>query len=209
MLTELEKDLLIEIMNTNIGVAASLLSEMVNQKVLLSVPEVDLKMGSEFSMSEFHLKTSDFKTSVLSSISFGSNFAGNAYIIFPADKAKNLIMACTEPEENDIDNDFHKLTAEDLDVLKEISNVIFNALVGEFGNLLNVRVRYSLPQIRMTLIEKVGDTILPEDMHFLTMYTSFMLLKSQVKGMLFIALSVNSEQMLIRKIDDMLVDVDG
>ena len=209
MLTLLQKDVLIEIMNTNIGVAASLLSEMVNQKVLLSVPELDLQKGSEIDLKEFANKTEEFSTAVLSSIKFGRNFAGNAYIIFPAGKAKDLVLACTESDMAYADDDYAKLSVEDLDVIKEITNIIFNALIGEFGNLLNVRVEYSLPQIEMTMIEGVGDDILPEDMHFLRMYTSFMLSKSQVKGMIFIALSVTSEEMLINKIDNMLVELNG
>jgi chemotaxis protein CheC len=209
MLTDLQKDVLVEIMNTNIGFAASLLSEMVNQKVLLSVPELDLKKGSEFDFVDFLSRTSDFKTSVLSSISFGKNFSGNAYIIFPTDKAKDLVLACTESDCDYSDDDFNKLTTEDLDVLKEISNIIFNAVIGEFGNLLGVKLEYTLPRIEMTIIDNVEDTILPEDIHFLTMYTSFLLSKSQVKGMIFLALSVDSEQMLINKIDDMLVDING
>jgi chemotaxis protein CheC len=209
MLTFLQKDVLIEIMNTNIGVAASLLSEMVCQKVLLSVPELDLQKGSEIDMKEFAGRTTEFKTAVLSSIRFGKNFSGNAYIIFPAEKAKDLVLACTESDMTFSDDDYIKLSTEDLDVIKEITNIIFNALIGEFGNLLNVKIEYSLPQIEMTVIENVGDAILPEDMHFLKMFTSFLLSKSQVKGMIFIALSVDSEQMLINKIDKMLVELNG
>jgi chemotaxis protein CheC len=205
MLTELERDVLVEIMNTNIGLAASLLSEMVNQRVLLSVPELDLKTGNELIFAD----TSSFSTSVLSSMRFGKNFSGTAYIVFPADKAKDLVLACTESDMAYTDDNYNKLTTEDLDVIKEISNVIFNAIIGEFGNLLNMKLEYSLPQITMTIIEDVGKTILPKDMRFLTMYTSFLLSESQLKGMVFIALSVHSEQMLIDKIDDMLVDVNG
>lgn len=209
MLTDLQKDVLVEIMNTNIGYAASLLSEMVNQKVLLRVPELDLQKGSEFNLRKFEERTEAFHKSVLSSIRFGSNFSGNAYIIFPAGKAKDLVIACTEPLGIQPQDDFNKLTTEDLDVIREISNIIFNALIGEFGNLLNVRLEYSLPQIEMTVMDAPGETFLPDDIHFLTMYTSFLLSKSQVKGMIFIALSVDSEQMLLDKIDDMLVDVNG
>lgn len=42
MINELQKDLLKEYINVFIGQAANMLSEMANQRVLLSVPEVEI-----------------------------------------------------------------------------------------------------------------------------------------------------------------------
>lgn len=208
MITAMQKDVLVEIMNTNIGAAASLLSDMVDQKVILSVPELDLKKGSEIDIGDFGRKMSGASTMVLSSMKFGRDFSGMAYIIYPADKAKDLVLACAEAQSIFETDDFSKLTTEDLDVIKEISNVIFNAIIGEFGNLLGVMLEYTLPQIEMTTLESRESGFLPDEIHFLSMYTSFLLSKSQVKGMIFIALSVNSEQMLIDKINNMLDGLD-
>jgi chemotaxis protein CheC len=205
MLSELQKDLLSEILNTNLGYAASLLSEMVNQKVILSLPFLDIKKGNEIDLSPLSKKDSDFHTSVLSSMRFGKNFSGNAYVVFPADKAKYIVEACVgEEDESEL---FSKLTAQDLDVIKEISNIIINAVIGGFGNLLDVKLEYSIPEIEMTIVDAMDKTLLPEDMHFLSMFNSFYLSKSQVRGMIFIALSVSSENMLINRLNEMLVDI--
>lgn len=206
MLSELEKDVLVEVMNTNIGKAASLLSQMVDQKVILSVPELDLKKGNEIDFSNFGREYDDFDTSILSTMHFGNEFSGNAYILFPARKAWSLIDACTG--ETHIQNDdYRKLNSEDLDVIKEISNIVFNAVIGEFGNLLQVKLEYSFPDIELTLVNSSENSPLPDGMFFLSMFTSFLLSKSQVKGIFFIALSLNSEKMLINKIDNMLDDL--
>jgi chemotaxis protein CheC len=206
MLSELQKDLLSEVLNTNLGYAASLLSEMVNQKVILSLPSLDLKKGNEIDLRQISRKSADFHTSVLSSMRFGNEFSGNAYIVIPADKAKYLVEACLG-EEDGKNELFSKLTAQDLDVIKEISNIIFNAVIGGFGNFLDVKLEYSLPQIEMTVVDSMDSGLLPEDMHFLSMFNSFYLSKSQVRGMIFIALSVGSENMLINKLNEMLVDI--
>lgn len=208
MLSAIQKDVLIEILNTNIGLAASQLSEMVNQKIILTVPQLDLTKGNEIDMDSFAKNTIDFRTSVLSVIKFGHNFSGNAYVIFPADKAKDLVDACTGEESSDelVKSD---LNEEDIDVIKEISNIIVNSLIGEFGNLLHVRLDFTFPQTELALVDSVTNTIFPEDIHFLSMYTSFLLSDSNVKGMIFIALSVDSEKMLIQKIDEMLDELNG
>jgi Chemotaxis protein CheC, inhibitor of MCP methylation len=206
MLSEIQKDLLSEILNTNLGYAASLLSEMVNQKVILSLPSLDIKKGNEIDLSPLNRQDSDFHTSVLSSMRFGNNFSGNAYVVFPADKAKYLVEACIGEEETE-EEIFGKLTVQDLDVVKEISNIIINAVIGGFGNLLDVKMEYSLPHIEMTVVDDMDNALLPEDMHFLSMFNSFYLSKSQVRGMIFIALSVSSEKMLIDRLDEMLVEI--
>lgn len=205
MLSDLQKDLLSELLNTNIGYAASLLSEMVNQKVILSLPSIDLKKGNEIDLRPICGENDDFKTSVLSSMRFGKNFSGNAYIVFPAEKAKYLVDACMGEEVNG--QMLTKLTQQDIDVIKEISNIILNAVIGGFSNLLDVKLQYSIPLVEMTAIDSGGNGILPENMHFLAMFNSFYLSKSQVRGLIFVALSVSSENMLINKLNEMLVDI--
>jgi chemotaxis protein CheC len=206
MLSELQKDLLVELLNTNLGVAASLLSEMVNQKVILSLPALELQKGNEIDLEPLEKEDSEFHTSVLSSMRFGNNFSGNAYIVFPAEKAKYLVDACLGEEEHE--NELYgKLSAQDFDVIKEISNIIFNAVIGGFGNLLDVKLEYSIPHIEMTVVNARESNLLPENMHFLSMFNSFYLSRSQVRGMIFIALSISSENMLLEKMNEMLVDI--
>lgn len=205
MLSDLQKDLLNELLNTNIGFAASLLSEMVNQKVVLSVPSIDLKKGSEIDINSLISGDNDFKTSVLSTMKFGDDFQGNAYMVFPAQKAKYLVNACMG-EEN-LPSQIFKLTSQDIDVIKEITNIVLNAVIGGFSNLLNIKLQYTIPNIEMTKVDDSEKGFLPENMHFLAMFNSFYLAKSQVRGLIFIALSVNSENMLINKLNEMLDDL--
>lgn len=209
MLSELQKDLLVEILNTNLGVAASLLSEMVNQKVILSLPSIELQKGNEIDLSPLERENSEFHTSVLSLMRFGKNFSGNAYLVFPAKKAKYLVDACLGEDEAKDNIQDSELSAQDLDVIKEISNIILNAVIGGFGNILNLKLEYSLPQVEMTVVDSMESSLLPENMHFMSMFNSFYLSKSQVRGMVFIALSVDSESMLLDKMNEMLVDVNG
>jgi chemotaxis protein CheC len=175
---------------------------MANQKIILNVPTVDLQNGTEIDVLVFNNKTADFRNSIMSTIRFGKNFTGNAYIIIPHDDAKELIGACAgaKPDDDGLDND-------DLDVIREISNVILNTLIGEFGNLLDVKLEFSFPDVEFAIVNTVENSDLSEDMHFLTMFTSFLLSESKAKGMIFVALSTDSETMLIDKINEMLVEI--
>lgn len=207
MLTPMQKDALAEILNVNMGVSASLLSEMVNQKIILSVPVVELKKG--FELNAASLKKEDLlgsDKSVMTLVTFGKKFNGNALVIFPQDKAGILANACQgnepvfDPEES--------LTNEDADVIKEICNIILNAIVGEFGNLLDVRLEYTAFDIDFSIDSLDERRIIPPDSQVLVLFTSFFLTRSQVRGVILIVLTASSFDMLIKKIDDMLRDID-
>ncbi|HCA30775.1 MAG TPA: hypothetical protein DEP23_15095 [Ruminococcaceae bacterium] len=93
--------------------------------------------------------------------------------------------------------------------LSEMANqkIILNTLIGEFGNLLDVKLEFSFPDVEFAIVNTVENSDLSEDMHFLTMFTSFLLSESKAKGMIFVALSTDSETMLIDKINEMLVEI--
>jgi chemotaxis protein CheC len=209
MLNSMQKDVLVEIMNTNIGLAASILSEMTNQKVLLSIPDVDLVDGADFVhyLNEREALIS-LKNTVISCISFGKVFCGKAYIFFPLDKAKALVGACLGEVNLDA-YEYENLNIEDFDVLKEISNVILNTVTGELGNLLNEKLEYTTLDIWLNTESNFEETeLLSKIDKVLVLYTSFFLAKDQIRGLILISLSLQSISTLIEKIDEFLRDVD-
>lgn len=206
MLTPLQKDVLAEILNVQLGKSASLLSEMVNQKIILSVPEVDLKKGAEFNLSVLR-KNSMFeaKDFVVTSVAFGKEFAGNALVIFPDENANVLVKACLGDEGNDAAAGLSNM---DADVIKEICNIILNSIVGEFGNLLDRRLEYTSFQLGYSIESLDDQRFIPADSQVLLLFTSFLLTKSQIRGVILIALSSSSFDMLLHKIDNMLGSLD-
>lgn len=212
MLSPIQKDVLIEILNVHIGLAASLLSEMVNQKIVLSVPEVELTVGLDTDLNKVEQSSGlKYDQMVMSQIKFGSEFKGNAFIIFPTDKAKILVKACLgEDIISESSHKAEKLTADDYDVIKEICNIILNSIIGEFGNLLNVKLEYTTPEIDFALISSFDKSnILPKGINVLIIHTSFLLADSKVEGIILIALTLDSTKMIVDKIDEMLEEING
>jgi chemotaxis protein CheC len=205
MLTPLQKDALTEILNVQLGMSSCLLSEMVGQKIILSVPEVDLKNGAELNSSVLKkgglLDAGNF---VITSVAFGKEFQGNALIVFPQDKATVLVKACLGEQ---TDGAGVGLTSLDADVIKEISNIILNSIVGEFGNLLDTKLEYTSFELNYSADGLDNHKFIPENSHVLMLYTSFLLTKSQIRGVIFVALSASSFDMLLDKINIMLQDI--
>lgn len=207
MLNSMQKDVLTEMVNVYVGQAASFLSEMVNQKVLLSVPEVELINFGEVENPTYNLPNLPVAGHIISSsMRFGHQFKGKAFLVFSAEEAKLLVNACIG-EANSFENnqDLASFMDTDFDVLREISNVILNAVVGEFGNFLDTRLEYSLPEIELLYVsESEQKSILENDIYILILHTTFVLAETQIKGVIMIALSMNSVSWLIANINALL-----
>lgn len=207
MLTHMQKDALTEILNVQLGSAANMLSEMVNQKIILSVPELELQKGSELEPAA--LLDNDMiceNEAIITTVTFGGQFEGSAAVIFPQDKASSLVNACLGNDNSEVVE--FRLSNEDADVIKEICNIILNALLGEFGNILDVKLEYASLDTGFSLEQIQDKHIIPNDSEVMVLYTSFFLTKSRVRGIILIALPSGSYQMLIDKIDIILRGLD-
>lgn len=204
MLNELQKDLLKEYVNVFVGKAASLLSEMANQRVLLHVPQIEILSSIEENSDSIDaLKFCRFGHIISSSMRFGHEFTGRAMLIFPANKAKYLVDACLGESSEDAFST--ELEDTDFDVLKEISNVLLNTVIGEFGNMLGVKLEFSLPDVESIFVDEAEQKLyLGNNMHIMMFYTAFTLSEANVEGMIVLALGLNSLNMLISRIDDVI-----
>ncbi|WP_339286892.1 chemotaxis protein CheC [Paenibacillus sp. FSL R5-0486] len=206
MLNDLQKDLLTELVNVYVGQAANMLSEIVDKRIVLNIPEVELISISDVDpgdrrynifFSEGHL----FR----SSLQFGYEFQGKAFLMFPVEQAKVLANICLgELGESVIPNN-PNLMDTDLDVLKEVSNVLLNAIIGEFGNFLEIKLEYVLPDIELIYVTNSDQQILLQnEVYVLVLHTSFLLADTDVTGIIVIALSMNSISSLLAKMDALL-----
>jgi chemotaxis protein CheC len=129
---------------------------------------------------------------------FAGPVAGDALLILNYEGAVHL---------TDLLTDEHKSSAfldeSAREVLTEVGNILLNACLGMFGNLLNVRVTFSVPRLHLeTLDELIASTTDKPEMHYaLVVYTAFQLRDSSVKGFLVIVLSVTSLDRLIQEVD--------
>jgi len=198
MLTSMQRDALTEILNIHLCASAGFLSEMVNQRIILSVPE--LKVQNDMALDPFLLDKLGVRGDedvTLTSLTFSGEFCGQASIVFPKRNADVLVSACLgrEPDEE------IGLLDIDIDVIKEISNIILNSLVGEFGNILDVKLNYVSLETGFSLSKlKNGNEKRP----VFVLFTSFFMTDSQIRGIILISLASKSYEMLINRIDAMI-----
>ncbi|MBU2699353.1 chemotaxis protein CheC [Sporomusaceae bacterium BoRhaA] len=212
MLSEMQQDALTEFFNICVGQAAGMLSEIVNRKIKLSIPVIDLLSADDITASYFDSCIGDSSGHVMSSsLQFGQEYNGKAFLLFPVDQAKLLVNIClNEISDNAIIYDQQELLDTDFDVIKEIGNIILNSVVGGLGNLLVTKLTYSLPEVEMLFVstEKQAD-LLQNNIYAFMMKTMFSIENTQFSGTILIIFGMDSVTRLIAKIDDMLEESDA
>jgi len=91
------------------------------------------------------------------------------------------------------------------EVITEIGNILLNACLGTFGNLLKVQVSFSVPQLSLESLAAILESLRVNQegvKYALVVHAGFKLRDTEVRGFLVIVLSVASLDRLIRAVED-------
>lgn len=195
-LTERQRDALSELINIAFARTGAALSELTGHRVLLSPPEVAV-----YRTQELRGALAKFVPGDVASIHqvFAGPVAGDALLLLNYAGAVQLTDLLTD--ENKTSNYLDESARE---VLTEVGNILLNACLGMFGNLLNVHVTFSVPRLHLETLDELIDSTTTDktEMHYaLVVYTAFQVRDSSVKGFLVIVLSVGSLDRLIQEVD--------
>lgn len=195
-LTERQSDALAELINIAFARTGAALSELTGHRVLLNPPEVAV-----YRTAELRGALARFVPGDIASIHqvFAGPVAGDALLLLNYAGAVQLTDLLTDEEEPSV-----FLDESAREVLTEVGNILLNACLGMFGNLLNVHVTFSVPRLHLETLDELIDSTTTDKpgMHYaLVVYTAFQIRDSSVKGFLVIVLSVASLDRLIQEVD--------
>jgi chemotaxis protein CheC len=195
-LNERQRDALSELINIAFARTGAALSELTGHRVLLEPPEVAV-----YRTAELRPALAKFVPGDVASIHqvFAGPIAGDALLLLNYAGAVQLTDLLTDGHQP---SNFLDESARE--VLTEVGNILLNACLGMFGNLLNVHVTFSVPRLHLETLDDLIESTTTEktEMHYaLVVYTAFQLRDSSVKGFLVIVLSVGSLDRLIQEVD--------
>src|SRR4026208_258143 len=176
-LTERQKDALSELINIAFARTGAALSELTGHRVLLEPPEVAI-----YRTEELRPALARFVPGDVASIHqvFAGPVAGDALLLLNYEGAVQLTDLLTDEH-----NPSNFLDESAREVLTEVGNILLNACLGMFGNLLNVHCSLCGPRLHLeTRDELLASTTTDKtEMHYaLVVYTAFTLRDSSVKG---------------------------
>ena len=195
VLTEQQNDSISELINIAFSRTGAALSDLTGQRVLLSPPHVSMHKTAELTSA-----LEKFIPGEVASIHqvFAGPVAGDALLLLNYAGAMELTnLLVEEPSHSEY------LDESAREVLTEVGNILLNACLGMFGNLLHVHVTFSVPRLHLeSLDELVSELITDEDRYALVVATAFEIRDSRVSGFLVMALSVASLDRLLHEVDD-------
>jgi chemotaxis protein CheC len=195
-LTLSQEDALVEVLNIGFGRAAASLSKLTGQRVELEVPQITMCPVAELSDTLRPMIKSDVAS--VHQI-FSGSVVGDALLVIDRQSAAILKELLTNEPALPLEID-----ASAREVLTEIGNILLNACLGTFGNLLRVQVSFSVPHLALETLEGVVSSIVVnrEGLRYaLIVHSAFRLKSSSLTGYLVIVLSVASIERLIRAIE--------
>lgn len=195
-LTAAQRDALVELLNIGFGRAAASLSQLTGHRVLLEVPQVSVHPVSELN-SALRTLVSEQVASVHQI--FSGPVGGDALLVLDHHAAGMLKELLTDEAALPL-----PLDASAREVLTEVGNILLNACLGTFGNLLHVQVSFSVPQLSLDTLNAVLQSLLVnrESVRYaLVVHAGFRLRDAEVTGYLVIVLSVASLDRLIRAVE--------
>jgi len=196
-LTQTQRDALIELLNIGFGRAAASLSELTGHRVLLEVPQVSVHAIDELNKA-LRLVLEDQVASVHQI--FSGPVGGDALLILNHSAAGMLKELLTNEAPLPLPID-----ASAREVLTEVGNILLNACLGTFGNILKVQVSFSVPHLNLDTLHEVMRSLLVnrEGLRYaMVVHAGFKLRDAEVKGYLVIVLSVASLDRLIRAVEE-------
>jgi chemotaxis protein CheC len=190
-LTASQKDALTELINIGYARAAAALSDLTGHRISLEVPEVAIHL-----IPEIMEKLQRVIAGEVASVNqvFSGPISGNAILLLDRGAAMLLNRLLTDRAGT------LELDGAAREVITEVGNIVLNACLGAFGNLLKVQVSFTVPNLQVETVQKVLNsiTVAGDELEYaLIIHTRFQMRASDVSGYLVIILGVTSLERLL------------
>ena len=195
-LTVDQTDAVTELVNIAFSRTAAALAELTGNRVELNVPEV-----SAHPIANLLSALSKFVRGDVATVHqiFGGPVSGDAFLLLDVDGATRLVHLLTDAGAPTL-----QMGASAKEVLTEVGNILLNACLGVFGDLLHVRFTFAVPRLHLETLHSMLDSlVIGEDelRHALLVGARFRVRSSEVTGCMVLVLGVTSLEQFVRAVE--------
>ncbi|TGL51664.1 chemotaxis protein CheC [Leptospira kemamanensis] len=190
-LTELERDSLCELFNISLGGAAKLMSEMISDEILLTVPTLKLITKAEARNFE---NLAEQEVCTVEQKFVGDIGNGSAFLLFHKSASLEIVKMMMKDYVA-----LNEVSQFEKDALSEIGNIILNAILSNLAKMSNYKIETNVPEF---FAGKYEDLLLnrnpEEDNSILLVFIDYQLKGKEIKGYIFFILNFDSIKNLSR-----------
>ncbi len=200
-LSEIHIDALTEVFNIGAGRAASSLSEIVGDEVILSVPSLQLVNSSEINAQMLSLNSPRLGAVKQQ---FSGPFNAEAMLLFTEERALEIVHDMMGSHVS-----IEELAEYEQEAMCELGNIILNACLSAMADILGLVLESSLPQYRVDLSDAILKQIIEEANQplMLVLHIDLAIEKRHSQGYLAFLLSSTSLEELLVHIDRFLGNI--
>jgi chemotaxis protein CheC len=195
-LTAGQTDALTELVNISLGLTAAKLSEISGCRILLDIPIIGIHP-----LPELVAELKAFVNGPTASIHqvFSGPISGDAILLLDRESSINLSTLLGEGQRG-----AQLFECSSSEILTEVGNMLLSACLGMFGNLLQVHIKFSVPQLHLNSLEDFlrSITIAGDELRYAVVITAKFNIREQgVDGRVVIVLGVSSLERLIQAVE--------
>lgn len=195
-LTDIQKDAITELINIGFSKSAASLSELTGYRILLGTPDVKV-----VPIEDLANVLSDIVPDKIVTVHqiFNGPISGDAMLILNHMDSKKLVSLLLDGR-----NDESLTDSSIRDVLSEVGNILLNSCLGMFGNILKIRITFTVPQLQLETLDNLIRTITIDNMEIsyaLMVSMDFQLRDKSINSYLVLVLGITSLEQLLVEIE--------
>lgn len=186
-------DAIRELINIGVGRAAGMLNDITDRPIVLQVPHVQIVHLNDLASAHGGLSEAALATVALS---FSGPLCGLSALVFPPESARSLVMLMTGETE-----DSPELDGIRIETLKEVGNIIINAVMGSIANILEHHLTYSIPSYQEISLPSLALSLrATADNRVVLANAHFRIENTPIDGNILLILEVGSMDALLESI---------
>lgn len=199
LLSNIQLDSLKEVVNIGVGKASSVLSEMLDSRVHLSVPSLKILKAAD--LKDYQ----QFNNTNLSMVNMGFEgcFNGSIMLAFPPKSADIMVTNLTGEELSGSEMDSIRSGA-----LIEVGNILLNGVLGSLSNIIDERLDYTIPMYYedniQNMMKQKTTNITQDKILILLAETKFEIDTLEISGKVLLFMELDSFNTLLQKLNTLV-----
>lgn len=188
-------DIIREVVNIGIGEAANSLSQLLQKRIMLRVPDIQIMNVSEVDHYLQHELTS---LGVYIAQDFDGILRGKTILCYTRECSLSLLNVIFGNSMK-----ITSLTESGIATLNEIGNIIMVSCMSEISNMIEGKIYYHLPEVTIEISEVYFHNLIREIVNLETaivIKNEFIIHQTDIQGYLFILLSFKEYEIVIDRL---------
>ncbi|MBF0468488.1 MAG: chemotaxis protein CheC [Desulfamplus sp.] len=188
-------DIIKEVINMGLGEAADALSQLVNNRVIIKVPDVHIMNIRE---AKSYIKDEVENLGIYIAQDFTGIIQGKTLLFYTQECGRSLLKTIYGDKKK-----VQTITETGMSTLNEIGNIIMVSYISAISNFIDGKIKFSIPNVSLEISTRYFENLLDEmeELDKVIVVKNEMRIKSEnIQGYLFVLLSFENFMVVVENL---------